>query len=335
MVINPIEKRYKQLRFLATIGWTKEDLALVNDFPSLDYRIGSPLFLTYWNNHKRDRNPKLVLQFVLAIAKLPKELSGQIEETKTILQHFHPDLEPSHFFWEELAAQVDKAFPGRSIGKKGSLEKGLHQFRYIISSQQAQYVRKNFRKEGMTDAQALASYLRKKRGPFIWRKQVDYSFKDSSRLHNKLKFEDDQVIFPDNEISYNIKLLMKFHTEFILDSFGIFLNETDAELITERGVVNGASFNYGTEGLRHWDLDVDPIRRHDPQFRRDISKGFRSPKRIVKRWYDNAVDEFDQSYFNGKGYYGYKGKSPYRYVKKQSQYYKWKIRFLKLVNFKD
>ena len=55
--------------------------------------------------------------------------------------------------------------------------------------------------------------------------------------------------------------------------------------MTEKGIVNGASFNYGTDGPRHWDLDVDPISRHDPQFRRDTLKGFRSPKRVFRQWF--------------------------------------------------
>ncbi|KHD46125.1 DUF3114 domain-containing protein [Streptococcus hongkongensis] len=333
--MNHIERKYNALRFLATIGWQKDDLILCVKERTIDVRIGSPLFLNYWNLHKNDDNPKLVLHVVLKMAKLPEELSGAVEETKTILENFHPDLEPSHLFWGEFAAQVNQAFPVRSLGEQGTLQKGLHQFRYIISSQQAQYVRNHFKKEGMSDAQALMRYLRKKRGPFFWRKQVDYSFKESSRLHNKLKFEKNCVLFPDNEVSYNMKLLMNFHTEFILDSYGHFLNETDAETVTERGVINGASFNYGTQGKRHWDLDVDPIRRHDPQFRRTISKGYRSPKLIMKRWYNHTIGDFDHSYFNGKGYYGYKGRSPYRYVKKQSCYYKWKIRLLKLWHFRD
>lgn len=71
--------------------------------------------------------------------------------------------------------------------------------------------------------------------------------------------------------------------------------------MTEKGIVNGASFNYGTDGPRHWDLDVDPISRHDPQFRRDTLKGFRSPKRVFRQWFRAQKDDFMFSYFNAKG----------------------------------
>lgn len=108
----------------------------------------------------------------------------------------------------------------------------------------------------------------------------DYTLLDSARLHNKLKIEGEKVIFPDQELSYNIKVLLWFHTEFILDNKGFFLNEIDGEVVTEKGIVNGASFNYGTDGPRHWDLDVDPIRHHDPNFRREVAKGFQSPSRV-------------------------------------------------------
>ncbi|MGT2913661.1 DUF3114 domain-containing protein [Streptococcus criceti] len=35
----------------------------------------------------------------------------------------------------------------------------VHQFRYVISAQQAQWVRDNYKKDGMTDEEALAAYL--------------------------------------------------------------------------------------------------------------------------------------------------------------------------------
>ena len=68
-----------------------------------------------------------------------------------------------------------------------------------------------------------------------------------------------------------LKILLYNRIEFILDSQGNFLNEVDAEKVTESGVVNGASFNYGNF-KRHWQLDVEPVQLHDPAFRNRMTK---------------------------------------------------------------
>ena len=41
------------------------------------------------------------------------------------------------------------------------------------------------------------------------------------------------------------QVLLNFHTEYIFDQAGHFLNEVDPVEISENGIVNGASFNYG------------------------------------------------------------------------------------------
>nr|WP_306675906.1 DUF3114 domain-containing protein [Streptococcus didelphis] len=191
-----------------------------------------------------------------------------------------------------MAKLVDQAFPGDRLSHKGLLERQVHQLRYIISSQQAQYIRQHYKGAKESDGQALVTFLRKKKGPSFWPGSKDYSLGDSARLHNKLKIRDEEVFFPDNQVSYNIKVLVGFHTEFILDSFGNFLNEVDAEVLRENGVVNGASFNYGSRGKRHWDLDVDPVSQHDPLFRDEMTASYRSPKWLRKKWFWQADEEF-------------------------------------------
>lgn len=330
---SELEKRYCQLKKLSRLGLTKEELMTLAKQKSIDFRIGSPQFLAFWQCVYAQKEPKWLLEFVMTLADMPIELSGEISETQRLLKHFSPDLGADHLFWSQLADLVDRAFPERTLGADGQLERRLHQFRYLISSQQVQYIRRHFKDAGESDRKALIRYLKTKKGPFFWRKSRDYTLMDSARLHNKLKYEDGKVIFPDNKISYNLKILMNFHTEFILDSQGSFLNEVDAEIITENGVVNGASFNYGTDGKRHWDLDVDPIRKHDPIFRNRISKGYRSPKWLMKKWLNKESDDFQNSYFNRRGMYSYKGRSSYANVKRQSRRLKWGIRLAKCLPF--
>ncbi|HGN3327268.1 TPA: DUF3114 domain-containing protein [Streptococcus pyogenes] len=321
--------RYQALKCYQNAGLSNQAFRAIAKEPMIDNRLGSPTFWVIWPIEKENQSAKQLLTFLLDLVEMPFELSGQLHETQTLLTRFHPSLLPDHMFWKELASLVDQAFPGKTLSQAGELEKRLHQFRYVISSQQAQSIRNHYKMIEMTDAQALALFLRSKKGPCLWRQAPDYTLMDSARLHNKLRFEDNKVIFPSQEVSYNIKVLLWFHTEFILDSTGFFLNEVDAEVVTEKGIVNGASFNYGTDGPRHWDLDVDPISRHDPQFRRDTLKGFRSPKRVFRQWFRAQKDDFMFSYFNAKGLFAYHNKSSFARVKKSAKQFKRQIHPIK------
>ncbi|MBA2795366.1 DUF3114 domain-containing protein [Streptococcus porcinus] len=327
-----LHEKYVTIKQLYHLGWPIEILREVALHGDIDYRVGSSLFRRFWAYSSETLEGRVLLKILLDMVAMPSDLSGSLNETRHLLSHFHPSLSPDDCFWSSLATLVDKSFPGDKLCQEGKLEKRIHQFRYVISSQQAQYVRHHYRKYQQTDGQALANYLSHKRGPSFWRNVADYSLSESSRLHNKLKMTGNQICFPDNQASHNIKILMGFHTEFILASNGRFLNELDAEVITETGIVNGASFNYGTAGPRHWDLDVDPVRRHDPLFRRGVLKDYRSPKHIVKKWSQGQINDFELSYFNHKGAFARKGLSSYRHVKKRCFYFCWKVRFLRWFN---
>ena len=171
----------------------------------------------------------------------------------------------------------------------------------------------------MTDAQALAVYLR-------GRRLFSYSLNVSARLHNKIALSEGEIRYPGDKESFNIKVLMNhFHTEFILSSDGHFLNELDAEEVTEAGIVNGASFNYGRRS-RHWSLDVRPVRVHDPAFRQRLTKSFHSPKYIKKKLGRKVARDYDASYFNQSGLYSKEGQSRFKWVKRAEQNFKRQIR---------
>ena len=250
---------------------------------------------------------------------MPDELSGSLPENRWLVARFAKNLPPHHRFWKELAAVVNRAFPRETLSRPGVLEKKVHQFRYVISSQQAQYVRQHYKKAGMTDAQALAVYLRSRR-------LFSYSLNVSARLHNKIALSEGEIRYPGDKESFNIKVLMNhFHTEFILSSDGHFLNELDAEEVTEAGIVNGASFNYGRRS-RHWSLDVRPVRVHDPAFRQRLTKSFHSPKHIKKKIGRKVARDYDASYFNQSGLYSKDGQSRFKWVKRAEQNFKRQIR---------
>lgn len=308
-----IVERYraaKQLLLLKEQGWSDDTLAKIvkTKEDMSDCRIGSSLFRKLWQLEKARTRPRQLLQVLVTSVGMPDDVRGELAENQALVAAFHPDLPPHDPFWWELSHTVDQAFPGQTMSQKDLLARQLHQLRYVISSQQAEYVRHHFKSVGETDGQALARYLRKLY-PW-WHLKKDYSIGTSARLHNKLKFESGEKRYPSGYQSFNIKILIHFHTEFILDSQGHFLNEMDVQKVEEIGIVNGASFNYGKAGKRHWDLDVDTVSPHDPAFRNRVTKGFRAPNRSRK----NDAD-YERSYFNPEGLYAENALSSHQQTK--------------------
>ena len=278
-------------------------------------RIGDKDFWRFWTEARRSLNrekSRQILSDLMELAQMPDELSGSLPENQWLVARFAKNLPPHHRFWKELAAVVNRAFPRETLSRPGVLERKVHQFRYVISSQQAQYVRQHYKKAGMTDAQALAAYIRSKR-------LCDISVWQSARLHNKVAFIKGQKRYPDGLESVNFKVLLAHsHTEFILSSHGHFLNEVDAEVVTEAGIVNGASFNYGRKS-RHWELDLLPIRLHDPAFRTRLAGPFHSPNSMRKVCGEEGVEQLAASYFNPSGHFGRGGQSLFQLVSKEAK----------------
>ena len=278
-------------------------------------RIGDKDFWRFWTEARRSLNrekSRQILSDLMELAQMPDELSGSLPENRWLVARFAKNLPPHHRFWKELAAVVNRAFPRETLSQPGVLEKKVHQFRYVISSQQAQYVRQHYKKAGMTDAQALAAYIRAKR-------LFDISVWQSARLHNKVAFTKGQKRYPDGLESVNFKVLLAHsHTEFILSSHGHFLNEVDAEVVTEAGIVNGASFNYGRKS-RHWELDLLPIRLHEPDFRTRLAGPFHSPNSMRKVCGEEGAEQLAASYFNPSGRFGRGGQSLFQLVSKEAK----------------
>lgn len=319
-------RQAEQLLLWEKAGWTKIDLSLMTNkaLQSSDFLIGSQAFMDLWQSLYALKEPRQLLQIVLAMAEMPKELSGSKGEVQEILAKFSPNLSPDSSFWKEFAGLVQVTFPGDRLSAKGDLEKRLHQFRYVISCQQAQWVRDYYKKRGMTDAQALAKYFKLKKRKTWYRRAYDFDLSESARLHNKLAFHEGEIIHPDNQEGANLKIVMGFHTEFILDHQGHFLNEIDPELRLQNGIINGASFNYASKNdHRHRQLDISPVSRHDPQFRKTVLKqGFLAPKLVPRPILKKAPSDWETSYFNKKGFYAQTGLSKYKAVKQAAKAFK-------------
>ena len=322
------EQLFQQLQ---SIGWSQEVLKQVfagfnngqgktvseeGDYRQEAQLFGSPFFQELWQAEAA-QNSRLGVRKLLVLAmnlvNMPEELSGDKSETEHLLAQLAPDLAPHDCFWKIFSKTLRQAFPADDFSQKDGnqkLKRQLHQFRYVISCQQAQWVRDHFREVGMTDAEALAAYFKADPG-------LPYSFKESSRLHNKAYIDkmSEQAIYPNGQASQaNIKILIDFHTEFILDQTGRFLNIIDPEGASQNGVVNGASFNYDERNrpvnqASHTRYDVKTPAVWDPRFRRlaieNSGRKFKLPQN----------NRGPLGYRSAKSPYARKGRSAYKQVK--------------------
>ena len=280
-------------------------------------KIGDKDFSYFWENSKAastSDKARLVLQELMDILEMPEELSGEIAQTRKLLNQFSDNLSPNHLFWSELARLVQVAYPGESMTEDNLLSHQVHQFRYVISAYQAQWVREEF--PAKSDWQSMLTYLKDKKERRFWRRRFDFDLTESARLHNKAP----KHVILGFELPINLKILLAFHTEFILDSRGHFANEIDPQGQTHNGIINGASFNYANHNdQRHYELDVAAIKRHDPLFRKRIlanqGNTFLAPLWIKCRRHE----DWERSYFNKKGHYARQGRSSYQMVKQLIQ----------------
>lgn len=301
--------------------------------------FGSRVFQELWQKEakgiKKERARQL-LTYSLQLVGVPEELSGEEEETRRLVGKFSDELQPDDYFWGSFARTVQKAFPRQELSRKDPLAKQIHQFRYVISAQQAQWVRENFREEGQTDKDALVAYLAAKRkvkeavdqfGLEEFRYFVEYDLEESSRLHNKvatLRGQSGSVVirYPNYDTLVNIKIVMNFHTEFILSSEGRFVNELDPEGTDANGIINGASFNYANKNNKlHRTLDITPVRAHDPAYRKVVTRTadyvYQAPNNIRTELVQVGTGDWSESYFNKKGLYSYQKKSCSQSVRKE------------------
>ncbi|HFI0579070.1 TPA: DUF3114 domain-containing protein [Streptococcus suis] len=226
------------------------------------------------------------------------------------LDHSHlPDLlekidcncPPHHPFWRHFAGLVNRAFPGHQLAENGTLNRQVHQLRYLISYQQASWVRQHYG-QGKSDWQALIAYL-------LGLPRWSYRLRESARLHNKQGFGQSSA----ETLPINLKILIGFHSEFILAQDGQFALIL-AENPSKNGVVNGASFNYASaNNKRHAQLDMAPVGPHDPAFRkktiRSKARTYKSPSRIFKHQGKHHQKAWEQSYFNPQGVFSFRGNS--------------------------
>ena len=311
---------------LARLGWRENSLAYLEKYLQ-EYKdiqayqeqyqsvffFASPLFQKMWFHELQNMDEAVaqdLLRGVMKILLMPSNLSGTCEETAFLLSRMAPDCAPHSPFWSSFSRVVQVAFAQDPLASKEGdqlLKRQIHQFRDLLSAYQAQWIREHYAKTGQTDEEALQAYLQETKG-------IKIDAYAAARLHNKVYVDQDgQLAFPSRaQAQLNFKVLLNFHTEYILDQGGQFLNEVDPYQISENGIVNGASFNYGlAKGHTHKDLDIDPVKPWDPAFRKKVlyQQGVRylAPKN----------DRGEQGYWSRKGTFTQGGKSYKQQVAKR------------------
>lgn len=118
--------------------------------------VGSKVFDGMWQAWKTENDPKaarakvtLLLNLIQVMGKLPESMHRDKKEVQKMLGRFDKHLAPDDDFWDSLAQTVQTAYPEQATLGDDQLGERIHNFRYVISAQQAQYIRDNY--QGKTD----------------------------------------------------------------------------------------------------------------------------------------------------------------------------------------
>ena len=273
-------------RYLKKYSWSKASITIFNkkyQLKDLEQTkiIASPVFLEMWDiwKVKSQKSAQRKLLFLLNLLDIPVNLFKDKKSIEKILEKFSKNLDPASYFWSNLADLVQKVYP-EPLLLEGDFGRRVHNLRYFISCQQAEYIRNL---SGTNDADKLSFYLAK----LEWQ---EYDLFESDRLHQK-KADYGRGLWPEDYYQGNIKVLVNFNSEFILNSRGDFQNILDPTSPSTNGVINGASFNFAhkndfkanqvqsTKSV-HGRLDV-LVGQVEPEFRKILSandgKPYRAP----------------------------------------------------------
>ncbi|HFI0978440.1 TPA: DUF3114 domain-containing protein [Streptococcus suis] len=317
--LEQIEPVQQALRKLRKGGWSdraiqkaflepllrlsKEEISIfTNNFTAEAVVFASASFYQLIRAERRyltQEKAQCLLEGIMENLAFPAELHHS--HLPDLLEKIDCSCPPHHPFWRHFARLVDRAFPGLQLAENGTLNRQVHQLRYLISYQQASWVRQHYG-QGKSDWQALVAYLASL-------PRWSYRLRESARLHNKQGFGQSSA----ETLPINLKVLIGFHSEFILAQDGQFALILD-EKPSKNGVVNGASFNYASaNNKRHAQLDMAPVGPHDPAFRKKMirskARTYLSPTRNRRYQSRKSQLAWEQSYFNPQGVFSFRGNS--------------------------
>lgn len=215
---------------------------------------------------------------------------------------------PHGRIFQEIAGNVDKAYGEIGLCELGG-EKGrmIHQFRMYIDRHNITYIRKNFKKDGMTDEDALEAYVKapSERGGLGGVKML----REPARFHNKYPAGSSYRIYQKGRENKK-RLTPDFHSEFIIDRNQAFVSQwnvleedeygmviSDIEYYrmkylahgenaweeAQRQIMDTESFNYASGNDKvHQRLDVKPPEIFDSELRKQIAREWKSPCKTAK-----------------------------------------------------
>jgi hypothetical protein len=254
----------------------------LSSYISESQKVGSKDFKQIFNDSGLTAKQKL--EFLIKSLNMPTgSISKDPQAVQQMISKFS-NTSPDDKFWGQLSNAAQTTFKG-PVNKDEDklLASQINQLRYLISAQQAQYIRDNYGKPNDTDEQKLVDYLsgQPKRGTDEKREPVKYE-QEQAPLHQKMK----NGKYPKGYSYANFKVTINFHSEFIIDGKGNFVNEAEPEpnKITENGVVNGASFNYANKVSA----------KNIPFFERDLHKDLdKDIKGLEPEWRQSATEDYD------------------------------------------
>lgn len=197
------------------------------------------------------------------------------------------NIPPHADFWHYISVLVQDVFGDKGlIGGRNS--KTTHQFRYYISKHNINYVRDNYKLDGMTDYDALKIYTQKE---FSGHKLLP----EPARYHNRYKSSYDKEIAGKENIK---RLTPNFHGEFIIDKNGNFVSQWDVFKKDKDGLIDmdpthymdnelriiadTESFNYANKNDEiHKKLDSGYAKSFDFEVRQYATKIFISPSKSM------------------------------------------------------
>ena len=154
----PKEGKEHLFQQLQSIGWSQTALEQVfaglnngqgktvseEDYLQEAQLFGSPFFQELWQAEETQISrlgAQELLVLAMNIVNMPEELSGDKSETNLLLARIAPDLTPHDRFWKIFSRTLRQAFPEDDFSQRDgnqNFKRQLHQFRYVISCQQAQ-----------------------------------------------------------------------------------------------------------------------------------------------------------------------------------------------------
>lgn len=210
-----------------------------------------------------------------------------------------------------IADSVEKGYGETGLCELGGLSevesRMIHQFRMYIDRHNIVYIRKNFKKAGMTDEEALKAYVQAavEEGGLGGRKML----REPARFHNKYPAGSSYRSYQRGHENKK-RLTPDFHSEFIIDRRGNFVSQWNVLEEDEQGkvisdiryyrqkyleqgekmweeaqrqIMDTESFNYASRNDDvHQRLDILPPKKFDSELRRQIAREWKSPCKSAK-----------------------------------------------------